>query len=205
MENQETVQPEQDSVFTSDTQAEQPQGTPEVEQEEKQVPLHALQKERQKRQEAQDKVKFYEEQAKQVAAEDDDSRYESVTREELGKKQKETQRETLRILQEEQWIAQNPERAQRINSELTAFLELRPNLVPAINAKTNRYAEAWELMTKLSPKEQQVQQQKARQKSNAPGSPSAMPKAAAMNDSVDLMSMSDAEFNSWRKNKRGGR
>jgi len=207
MENQGTVPPESDSDLTSNTTVEQPQETLGTEQEEKQVPLHALQKERQRRQEekqkldeANEKLRFYEQQKE---AESDDSRYESATIEQLDK----SQEETLRKVEERIWRRDNPEKCKQVDAELKEFLKRRPNLVPAINSSGNRYAEAWELMNALSPKErqQQSQQAQANAKPPAPGSPSGVPKGAALNATVDLMSMSDSEFNEWRRSKRGRR
>jgi len=197
MENQETVEPEE--VVPSEEIAEQPQEALEVEQEqeETQVPLHALQKERRKRQEAEERIRLYEEQ--KLAEADDSSRYDSATKEDLGK----TQEETLRIIEERKWARDNPELFQKINDELPGFLKRSPNLASAIESATNRYEEAWELMSALTPKQQKQLSQAKKQE--APGSPSGIPKAAAMSDAVDLMSMSDAEFNAWRKEKRGGR
>ena len=199
MYDQETVNPEADVEVPVESFAEQPQEAQEVEQEEAQhVPLHALQKERKKRQEAEQRIQFYEQQQQQ-AAEPDESRYESATKEDLGKAKSALKRE----IQEENWARENPEMYRRINDELPEFLKLRPNLAPAIESATNRYVEAWELMTKLSPKQQQQVAQKPKQQ--APGSPSGVPKAAAMSEKVDLMNMSDSEFNTWRSQRRGRR
>ena len=191
MQDQETVTPEENVDLANEAQPDQPQEAQEVDT---QVPLHALQKERRKRQEFEQKVKFYEE--KEQKAADDSSQYESATREDLGKQQE----ETIRIIEERKWARDNPEMYQKITDDLPAFLKLRPNFAGAIDQSSNRYEEAWALMQAFSPK--QKQQIVEQSKPPAPGSPSGVPKAASLNESVDLMNMSDAEFNTWRKEKR---
>jgi len=199
MEYQETVEPEQVvDEAASEANAEQPQEAQEASQEETMVPLHAVQKERRRRQEAEQELKAFREQQQQ-AAEPDESRYESATKEDLGKAKSALKRE----IQEENWARENPDLYRRINDELPEFLKLRPNLASAIEASSNRYEEAWTLMNALSPKKQQQVAQKS--KPQAPGSPSGVPKAAAMSENVDLMNMSDSEFNSWRQQRRGRR
>jgi hypothetical protein len=65
----------------------------------------------------------------------------------------------------------------------------------------NRWEEAWELMSALTPKQQQ-QLKTNPVKRDAPGAPTGVPKAAAINQAVDVMSMSDAEFSTWRQSQR---
>lgn len=199
---QETVnpEPEAEQVIASETLAEQPNEAQEVaHEEETMVPLHAVQKERRRRQEAELELKFYKEQQNKVAEPEDDSLYESATKEDLGKARSALKRE----IREENWTLANPEKFQRINDELPELLKLRPNLASAIESATNRYAEAWDLMTKLTPKQEKQLKAAATPKAIAPGSPSGVPKAAAMSENVSLMQMSDAEFNAWRNQQRG--
>ena len=122
-----------------------------------------------------------------------------LLRSDLGKAKSALKRE----IQEENWARENPDQFRKINEDLPEFLKLRPNLASAIESSTNRYEEAWELMTALSPKQQQKVAQKPKQ--DAPGSPSGVPKAASMSENVDLMNMSDSEFNTWRQQQRGRR
>ena len=202
MNDQETVIPEQEVDTTaSESFAEQPQEAQAAEREEEtMVPLHAVQKERRRRQEAEQELKFFREQQAKAAEPDDDSRYESATKEDLGKAKLALKRE----IQEENWARENPDKFQKINDDLPEFLKMRPNLASAIEGSTNRYAEAWVLMNALSPKQQQQMTQKPKAQ-QAPGSPAGVPKAAAMSENVDLMNMSDTEFNTWRQQQRGKR
>ena len=192
MNDQEAVQPEQEVSYESVVE----QSQESVEREETQVPLHALQRERKKRQELEEELKFHREQQRKSAQPNDDSRYESATKEDLGK----SREETIRIIEERKWSRDNPEKYQRINDDLPQFLKQRPNLASAIEASTNRYEEAWELMQALTPKQQQ--QIKVKPKQDAPGSPSGVPKSAAMSEAVDVMRMTDSEFHAWRQSKR---
>tara|TARA_R110002126_G_scaffold3502_10_gene20047 strand:- start:1062 stop:1670 length:609 start_codon:yes stop_codon:yes gene_type:complete len=199
MENQETVKPELEVDRTSEALAEQPQEAQEVVQEEEtMVPLHAVQKERRRRQDAEQELRALRDHQAKANEPEDTSRYESATKEDLGNAKSAWKRE----LNEENWARENPDKFQKINDDLPEFLKLRPNLASAIDESANRYAEAWELMSKLTPKQQQQQQIAQKPKAPAPGSPSGIPKAASMSETVDLMNMSDSEFNSWRQQRR---
>lgn len=204
MYDQETVTPETEVDLANESYADNPQEAQETEGgEDKQVPLHALQKERRKRQEMEQKLEFYENQTKGNESEDD-SRYESATREDLSKSEIAIQRK----IEEKQWAKDNPELYKQVNEDLPQLLKRKPNLATAINDSTNRYAEAWDLMKAFNPKketQQTQQQQEAKPPRQAPGSPSGVPKAAAMGQNVNLMKMSDADFNKWRKEKQGKR
>lgn len=183
-----------------EAQPEEVAAEPEQPKEER-VPLSALQKERKKRQDAELELKWHKEQAmlaqRATPSEPDESLYETVTKEDLGK----VKQQLFRDVQESAWIKANPEKAADINEKLSEFLKQRPNLASAIEAAPNRYEEAWELMDKLTPK-QKAALRPAAVKKDAPGNPAAVPKAAALNQAVDVMQMSDSEFNAWRQSQR---
>lgn len=168
----------------------------EKEPEETKVPLAALQKERKKRQELEMQIEWERQQRAnaQVPQEEDNNRYESATKEDLGK----VQQEAVRIVEEKIWVKNNPEKFEKINENLAEFLKQRPHLAYAINMSTNRYEEAWALMDALTPKQQQ-QLKTTSVKKDAPNAPTSVPKAAALNQTVDVMNMSDQEFMAWRK------
>lgn len=166
--------------------------------EQKMVPLSALQEERKKRK---DLKEYYEQQQQQQPQEEDYSRYESVTKEDLQK----SQTEIARVIEEKSWIRSNPEKYEVISKKLPEFIKQRPNLASAINSAENRYEEAYQLMKALSPREKQQLEDAAEGKSVI-RNPSSAPKTANLNDSVDVMQMSDEEFQNWRKSKvRAGR
>jgi hypothetical protein len=180
-------------------EVEKEDSAPEIE--ERKVPLSALQKERRKRQEIEMELKVYKEQIKPSSQEPvaDDSQYEAVTKADLGK----NQAQIIRAVEERNWIRDNPEKAEFINEKLSDFLKQRPNLAAAIEGVTNRYEEAWELMDKLTPKQKaSLKASKPVLGKDAPGSPAAIPKAAAINQAVDVMSMTDDEFAKWRQSQR---
>jgi hypothetical protein len=135
--------------------------------------------------------------APKATVEEDNSKYESATREDLSK----AQMEAVRIIEEKLWIKQNPEKYEKVNEYLPEFLNQRPNLAPAIGAASNRYEEAFVLMEALSPK-QQSQLKPTTPKRVAPNAPTSIPKAAAMNEAVDVMTMNDADFNKWRQSQK---
>lgn len=187
----------------ADTNAQE--GNDQTEQSEKtMVPLSALQKLRDKKKELELELQWEKQrnaqqmQAPPKPAEDDNSRYESATREDLSR----SQEEIVRIVEEKRWIKENPEKYERVNEFLPQFLKQRPNLASAINLAANRYEEAYELMDKLSPKQQQQIRQAAQPKKQAPNAPGGVPKAAALSDAVDVMNMSDTEFAAWRTSKK---
>lgn len=203
VQEQEVVQETAQEAPVTDTPAVDNAEVKEEVQQEQNVPLSALQKERRKRQDAEAELKMYREhQLKQMqppaSAEEDESQYEPVTKAELKKQQV----QMMRDVEEKTWIRQNPEKAEVINEKLANFLKRRPNLAAAIEASSNRYEEAWELMDKLSPRQKAVLSSPPATKKDAPNSPSGVPKAAAINQAVEFSDMTDKEFNAWRATKR---
>lgn len=165
------------------------------------VPLSALQKERKKRQELEMELNFErrQRQVPQQPEQEDTSKYESATRAELSQ----SQAESIRIIEERLWIRGNPDKYEKVNEYLPEFLKQRPNLATAINAAQNRYEEAFILMEALTPKQkQQLKTPVQAAKKEAPNSPTGVPKAAALNEAVDIMNMNDNEFASWRAQQK---
>ena len=174
---------------------------------ETQVPLSALKKERKRAQEAELKLKWLQEQqqkAVQQHPQEDESQYESATKADLLKMQHSAQEAAIRDIEERMWIRQNPEKNEELTQYLEPFLQQNPHLVAAINAKTNRYEEAYKLMEALSPKKQ-IQMKNPVVKKEAPNAPGGIPKNSNLNAAVDLFNMSDAEYNAWRKSQKRGR
>ena len=204
----EEQQPEVEQQEVVAIEEEQPQEEVVEQKEEERVPLSALQKERRKRQEAEKRAMLFQElQEKQLReqpqappAEEEDL-YEAVTKADLGK----TEKQVIRVVEEKRWVQENPEKYLEVNDNLKEFLKQRPNLAQAIEAKSNRYEEAWMLMDALSPKKKASLKVPQVPKKDAPGSPTGGPKAAGMNQTLDLHSMSDTEFAEWRKSQRKGR
>lgn len=167
------------------------------------VPLSVVQKLREKKKELElelqwERQRNAQQPMPQKPVEEDQSRYESATKEDLSR----SQEEAIRVIEERLWIKNNPEKYEKVNQYLPQFLKQRPNLASAINTASNRYEEAYTLMEALTPKQQQQLKQSVQPKKEAPNAPGGVPKAAALNEAVDVMSMSDAEFAAWRANKR---
>lgn len=165
------------------------------------VPLSVAQKLREKKRELELELQWERQRNTQVSqpkpAEDDNSRYESATKEDL----RSSQEEAVRIVEEKLWIKQNREKYDHVIENLPQFLKQRPNLASAINMSTNRYEEAFTLMSALSPKQQKEMITKPK-RPEAPNGPNSIPKAAAMNDAIDVMNMNDSEFAAWRQSQR---
>lgn len=164
------------------------------------IPLSVAQKLREQKRELELELQFERQrnaQINQKPTEEDNSRYESATREDLRM----SQEEAVRAVEEKLWIRQNPEKYERVNEYLPKFLKQRPNLASAISQASNRYEEAFTLMEALTPKQQQ-QLKQAAPKKDSPNSPTGVPKAAMLNEAVDVMKMSDSEFAAWRATKK---
>lgn len=209
MDHEETVEPQEEQIaeqvidqMQQDAADERPAQA--KEHEEKVVPLAALQKMRKRAQEAELKAQWLEQQQQQrykqpqAPAEEDHSKYETPTKEDLSCAKEQAKRE----IKEELWIEKNQEKFERVNEYLPQFLKQRPNLASAINSASNRYEEAYTLMEALTPKQQQQLKTSVSPKKEAPGSPTGVPKAAALNQAVDVMSMSDSEFSAWRQSQK---
>lgn len=167
------------------------------------IPLSVAQKLREQKRELELELQWERQRNAQAAQkapqEEDNSRYESATKEDLSR----AQEEAIRAIEERLWIKQNPEKYERINQDLANFLKQRPNLAAAINQATNRYEEAYTLMDALTMKQQMLLRKEAPAvKKPAPNAPGGIPKAAAMNEAVDVMNMSDSEFAAWRKSQK---
>lgn len=175
------------------------------------VPLSALQKLREKKKELELQLQWEQQRnaqymqyaqpaAKPAEPEDDNSRYESATREDLNR----SHEELMRKVEESLWAKANREKQAYVDENLPNFLKQRPNLTQAIQQSANRYEEAYTLMTALSPKEQKQLRETPPQatKKVAPNSPGGIPKSAALNSAVDVMSMNDEDFAKWRDSKR---
>lgn len=207
MENEEAVEPQNEmNEILEQPLAEQEEVYEESIEKESvtQVPLSALQKERKKRQELELELQWERKRMQQAPItepEEDNSSYESATKADL----RTSQDEAIRVIEERMWIRNNPEKYEEINEFLPKFLKQRPNLALAINSASNRYEEAHLLMNALTPKQQQSVIKSAIPKKIAPNSPNSVPKAAALNESIDVMNMSDAEFSTWRQGKRRSR
>ena len=170
----------------------------------KQVPLSALVKERRKRQEVEQENKAYRDlnikklrEEAAAAPEEEESQYEPVTKADFNKEKF----GMMQAIEENQWIKHNPEKAKIVNEKLTDFLNTKPHLKAALNQCVNRYEEAWDWLEKYTEKPKApVKQSPVRRE--APGSPSAVPKGAGLNQSIDLMGMNDKDFNAWRSSQR---
>ena len=174
----------------------------------KMIPLSVAQKLREKKKELEMELQFERQERQRMIAqqnaiqkpvEEDNSRYETATKEDV----KLSQEEVFRAVEEKLWIKQNPEKYERVNEDLAKFLKQRPNLASAIHQATNRYEEAYELMAALTPKQQRdMRAAPTVQKKEAPNAPGGIPKAAALNEAVDVMAMNDTEFRNWMQSKR---
>jgi len=207
LEDNETV-PESNVMDVAVEAAQQvAQEAPEAQEvQEKQVPLSAHQKERRKRQEADARAKYAEEQLQKYTqpqqAEDD---YVSVTRREFNERTAASNQQVVRTVLETSWRKQNPDLYEVVNEKLPELLQKKPNLAYAIASSENRYEEAWELIKSFQTPAGKQTLAKVPQKKDAPLSPSSVPKSQGINTTMDVMNMSDDDFNKWRRSKKTSR
>lgn len=208
---EENVTEQLDAVIENIEPTDQVQEERQEERQEEKVPLSALQKERKKRQEWEQRAKLYEqEKAQQLSTpqqsvEEDEDQYEALTKAEYKKQTQQQKNNTIRDVMEALWAKQNPDKVHDVQDRLEELIKTKPHLRLAIEAAPNRYEEAWILLNALTPRQRASLKPSQTQKKPAPGSPTSVPKSAGMNESVNLMTMTDAEFNEWRKSKRRSR
>lgn len=124
---------------------------PEVEsqeevQEQKMVPLAALQAERRKRQELEARAQVYQEmmqnRGNEAAAVEEEDPNGLVEKQHLKQTTASTKREILETLYQDM----NPEAVQKINQYLGPILEKKPWLASSVDTAQNRYARAYEIV-----------------------------------------------------------
>ncbi len=118
----------------------------EEQQEQKMVPLAALQAERRKRQDLEARAQVYEEmlrtkEVKQEPEEEEDPNA-LVEKKHLHESNATTKREILETLYQDM----NPEAVQKINKYLKPILEKKPWLATSVDTAQNRYARAYEIV-----------------------------------------------------------
>lgn len=174
-------------------------------QEEKQVPLKALQAERRKRQDAEYQTQWMQEQlktaqgAQQKPADDGDelltkSDYTRMTGIQLA----ELKRQTL----EETFLQDHPDIVDAVETDLPEILKKKPWLAHAISNSQNRYKTAHEILQDYKPKGENVRK-RIQENSEKPGSPTSVGKGGEI--VRDLSKMSRAEFSVYRKELRAKR
>lgn len=190
--NNETEQPvsevdgEQVEVETSDVREE----VVEEVQEERKVPLSALEAERRRRQEAEAEKRVYEQLAsrREQQPQEEVDGDEWITRDQHTKTIQQAKREIL----EEAFVNSNPDAYQQIKDKLPGLIETKPWVEDVIKNAPNRWQRAWELIGDLSPGEatkpvkRNQDAERIVQNSKKPGSPTAAVKSATMS-SVDYM------------------
>lgn len=193
-EEAQEAQEQEASTESSATQQEAKQESQEnvEERKEKMVPLSALQKERQRRKEYEQRL--LEKEQQEAQARDEEEKWEAATKADLSTSTKELKRE----MREETWMDQNPDKTALVNEKLNDLLTKKPHLKATIQAAPNRYLEAWEQVTFHMDK---PRVEKRVVEKPSPGSPTAVPKSAAVNQTMDVMNMSDKEYNEWRRSR----
>lgn len=176
-----------------------------TEQAERQVPLSALEAERQKRQEREEENRYLREltnqqkaqlEASKNAVQDDGEDLvnkrdlknfkENLTKSDLAQMKRE--------ISEESFKEANPEAIRQINMHLKEILERKPWLTESIERAPNRYSRAYEIVQDFAParKAQQSAADDAKRivdNSKKPGSPTTVGKPANMSNKDYLLQM----------------
>lgn len=168
---------------------------------ERTVPLSALEAERKKRQEAELRA-FYAEQQRmqqpqpQQKDEDEDDYTRQLKASLLSKIKEETRKE-----REQEFLRRNPDAVSRIEAELPEILKKRPSLAFAIQNAENKYEEAMAIIEDYSTKRNDTQR-RIEANSMKPGTPTGAAKSAKLSKSEMIANMSSQDFHQWRKGLR---
>jgi len=196
-----------------------------AEQSERQVPLSALEAERQKRQEREEENRYLRElatqqkvqldsmQPKQATQEDNDE--DLVNKRDLkqfkDRLSKEEFTQMKREISEETFKDANPEAIRQINMHLKEILERKPWLAKTIEEAPNRYSRAYEIVQDYAPATA-AKQSKADdakrivENSKKPASPATVGKPANMSQGDYIKSLrGKKEFKDFRKELLQGR
>lgn len=184
----------------------------------RQVPLKALENERHKRQQLEERNRLLEEALmRQHQAEttkhNEEEDNELVNRRELRQFQERMSKEELvamkREIAEDTYKEVNPEAIKQINLHLKEILERKPWLAGSIQEAPNRYARAYEIVQDYAPvvqakRQSAVEAQKIVENSKKPGSPVSVAKASGGSQTEYLKSIAGTpEFSKYRKQLLG--
>jgi hypothetical protein len=196
-----------------------------AEQSERQVPLSALEAERQKRQEREEENRYLRELAMQQKAQleavqspnktQEDNDEDLVNKRDLKQFKdrlgKEDFAQMKREISEDTFKEANPEAIRQINMHLKEILERKPWLADTIERAPNRYSRAYEIVQDYAPaivaKQNKAEDAKRIvENSKKPGSPATVGKPTNMSEGDYLRSMrGKKEFNDYRRQLLQGR
>ncbi len=197
-----------------------------AEQAERQVPLSALEAERQKRQERDEENRYLRELAMQQKAQldsmqpkqtrtQDDSDEDLVNKRDLKEFKSQLSKEDLaqmkRDISEESFKEANPEAIRQINMHLKEIIERKPWLAETIERAPNRYSRAYEIVQDYAPaiaaKQNKADDAKRIvENSKKPGNPTTVGKPANMSQGDYMKSMrGKKEFSTYRRELLQGR
>lgn len=194
-----------------------------AEQVERQVPLSALEAERQKRQERDEENRYLRELALQQKAQletfnqrakpQDDGDEDLVNKRDLKQFKETLSKEDFaqmkREIAEESFKEANPEAIKQINMHLKEIIDQKPWLAQAIEQAPNRYSRAYEIVRDYAPARIATQTKaddakRIVENSKKPGNPVTVGKPANMNNADYLRSMrGKKEWSETRKALRG--
>jgi hypothetical protein len=179
-------------------------------QEERMVPLTALEAERKKRQEAETQAKLYEQYLQQQQAQPQPAPVEDgddiLTKDEYRQNISQAKREIL----EESFFTSNPEAVKQINEHLPELMKNKPWIKEAVENAPNRWQRAWELVRDFTPQTAPTPQksqdaQRIVDNAQKPGSPATVGKSATASKVDHMRSMRGTrEWDEYRSKLRRG-
>lgn len=199
----ETLPDSTESVETEEQPQEETQEeTSSEEKQEEHVPVSAHVAERKKRQEAEDRARWLEQQMMQQQQSSQPEKPQQDENDLLTVGQhKQTLQEWKRSVLEEAYMEQNPEVIERVKTELPSILEDPKHkwLADSISQAPNRLQRAAQVLDMFKPKKQAAPPPN---REKTPKSPQSVAKTNKMSTADRLMSMSDQELEKWRAEQK---
>lgn len=186
----------------------QEQAAPE-QQEERTVPLTALEAERKKRQEAETQARLYElylQQQQQQPQQQEEDGDDILTKNEYRQNISLAKREIL----EEAFHSSNPQAVKQIEEYLPELIKQKPWIRDAVENAPNRWQRAWEMVSDFYPKPDSTSQksndaQRIVENAQKPGSPTVAGKSAAASKVEYMRSIRGTqEWDEYRSKLRQG-
>jgi len=169
----------------------------EAEQQERTVPLSALEAERRKRQDVEAENRLYQQhllqsQQKTQQPQEEDDADDLISKRDAMNLVNTHLLKTKQEFMEESFCSSNPEAVRQIEEQLPNLIKAKPWIEDVVKNAPNRWQRAWELVNDLAPKappsspQKRQEAQRIIENSQKPGSPAAVGKSATMSK-VDYM------------------
>jgi len=189
---------------TAEAQEKESQGNvKEAEQVERQVPLKALEAERKKRQEAELKSQWIEQQYLQAQAQPKQEEPVDEYEQELEQKLERKFEAKLKNQMEQRFLQENPDVHNQIENVLPDLLKKKPWLAQVIQTAPNRYERAMELINDYRPRAEHPNEKRLEENSTKPDMSSGKGKPSNLGQLEQMRNMDRKSFSQWRASMLG--